>query len=96
MKKRVVEKPNVEISIDSITDTSLVGIKWIGRIVLPVKTEDKWIGISLYSFPLDIRCNWRKDSQQDYVKEFLNINADAEAFVFDSKKELKEWIREEI
>lgn len=89
--RKLVEKSSREITIDEITDKSLVGIVW--------KEEGKSIvlnskeGYTSICRSLNIKSNWYRDSIKEYVEESLTVSSGAtEVFVFDSVGEMFDWM----
>lgn len=89
--RKLVERAKKEVTIDEITNNSLVGIVW--------KEEGKSIvihsknGYTSMSRALNISSNWHKNSIKEYVEESLTVSSGAtEVFVFDSVGEMFDWM----
>ena len=94
MKKVILEKNERVIRLEEITDDMIIGIEWkSGKKSFLLKNEDdETIAISLGERDT-IGC-WSKSSHFDYVKEVISSSTKNNAFVFDSPKELAQWLAE--
>lgn len=91
MKKVVKVLVSTEVSVDSITNGSHVGIFWGG-----CDTARSWvqehggdfIGQTVGDSSMSSR--WRKPTKKEYVTEAVSMDADV--FLFDSSIELYNWL----
>ena len=92
MKKVIIEQDELFIRMDDITDEMIIGILWENGLksFLIKDYNGDTIG-----FELDRRTtvdHWSKPSHREYVKK-TGIEAKS-IFVFDSPKELAQWLAE--
>lgn len=90
MKKRVRVLDD-SIFTKDIKDSSHVGILFGGNVggSEVVRGKD---GQYMSSSDNDYKSCWTKPSKREYVEQFLRLYPDLEVFVFDSRKELFEWL----
>ena len=94
MKKVIIKQDEQVIRLEDITDDMIVCIydKLENEKVFLLKDDKgKSFGMSLRH--MTIANKWRKDTHKDYVKRFFNMG-NCEIFVFDSPKELAQWLAE--
>ena len=94
MKKVIIEQDEQVIRLEDVRDAMIIGIEWkYGRKSFLLKNEDyNTIAISLGEQDT-IGC-WSKSSHFDYVKEAISGSTAKNVFVFDSPKELAQWLAE--
>jgi hypothetical protein len=94
MKKVIIEQNEQVIRLEDVRDSMIIGIEWgSGRKSFLIKNENKkTISISLGERDT-IGC-WSKSSHFDYVKEAISGSTAKNVFVFDSPKELAQWLAE--
>ena len=91
MKKVIIEQNDQVISVEDIKDDMIIGILWINdEKSFLIKTDDNMtVGIELNR--LTTFYNWVAKDHKDYIKKACNFK---DIFVFDSPKELAQWLAE--
>ena len=91
MKKVIIEQNEQVISVEDIKDNMIIGIRWINdEKSFLIKTDDNMtVGIELNR--LTTFYNWVAKDHKDYIKKACNFK---DIFVFDSPKELAQWLAE--
>lgn len=91
--KKVVLKPKEEVSIDSVTDDSIVGIIYKnGEKGYLSILNNRVIGLYIYESNLG-ESFVSKESKKEYCKYQIN-NCDAKAiYLFDTEQEIKDWLK---
>lgn len=94
MKKVIIEQYEQVIRLEQITDDMIVGIEWeVGKKSFLIKNEDdETLSVSLEERDTIGCCP--KFSHFDYVKEVISDSTAKNVFVFDSPKELAQWLAE--
>ena len=92
--KRIILKSEEVVSLDKITNTSIVGIQWeSGQKCMIIDTNIGYCSIADDYYP-NI-CNvWYADSVKEYVERSLNQgnNTNSKAYLFNNIKEIYEWM----
>ena len=92
--KRIILKSEEVVSLDKITNTSIVGIQWeSGQKCMIIDTNIGYCSIADDHYPNT--CNvWYEDSVEEYVRRSLNQgnNTNSKAYVFENVKELYAWM----
>ena len=91
MKKVIIEQDEQVIRFDDITDNMILGIMWnSGKKSFLIKDNlNRTVGIELQS--LTTLDHWTESTHKAYLKEAYSTK---EVFVFDSPKELAQWLAE--
>ena len=91
MKKVIIEQNEQVISVEDIKDDMIIGILWINdeKSFLIKNDENLTIGVELNR--LTTFYNWVAKDHKDYIKKACNFK---DIFVFDSHKELAQWLAE--
>ena len=94
MKKVILEQGEQVIRLEDITDMMIIGILWGDKYksFLIKNIENKTFGFSLDDRSLDGK--WTKNTNKEYIKFVLNNEINSKVFVFDSPKELAQWLAE--
>lgn len=94
MKKVIFEQDEQVIRLEDITDKMIIGILWRDKrkSFLIKNTENKTLGLSLDNRSL--KGKWTKNTNKEYIKSLLRIEINSKVFVFDSPKELAQWLAE--
>ena len=94
MKKVIFEQDEQVIRLEDITDKMIIGILWGDnyKSFLIKNIENKTLGFNLNDRSLDGK--WTKNTNKEYIKSFLNNEINSKVFVFDSPKELAQWLAE--
>lgn len=89
--KKVVLKQTEEVSIDSITNESIVGVMW----KYGVKGYVINVGGSFCSVtPFDTKGEkWIKSSQKEYAERVLSEWGGGQVFLFDTEEEIVDWLK---
>ena len=91
MKKVIIEQNEQVIRLEDITDDMIIGITWNDddKSFLIKNHENMTVGIGLNR--LTTLNHWTEKTHKDYIKnsDFLK-----DVFVFDSPKELAQWLAE--
>lgn len=92
--RRIVVEQDTTVSLSDIDNRSCVGIEWEGGSkCMVIRTVDGYCSMNNETLP-NLMNVWYADSVQEYVTRALNQgnNTNSKAFVFDSTKELCEWM----
>ena len=91
MKKVINENDERVIHLENVKDNMIIGIRWINdEKSFLIKTDDNMtVGIELNR--LTTFYNWVAKDHKDYIKKACNFK---DIFVFDSPKELAQWLAE--
>ena len=91
MKKVIVEKNEEVIRLEDVTDDMIIGILWDDddKSFLIKDDNNRTVGIELNR--LTILYNWVATNHKDYIKKASDFK---DIFVFDSPKELAQWLAE--
>ena len=91
MKKVIIEQEEQVISLEQITDDMIVGIIWYDddKSFLIKDNENMTVGIGLNR--LTTLGHWIAKNHKDYIKKASDLKG---VFVFDSIKELAQWLAE--
>lgn len=94
MKKVIIEQDEQVIRLEDVRDAMIIGIEWkYGKKSFLLKNEDdETVAISLGERNM-IGC-WSRFSHFDYVNEVISNSTAKNVFVFDSPKELAQWLAE--
>lgn len=94
MKKVIFEQDEQVIRLEDITDKMIIGILWRDKrkSFLIKNTENKTLGLSLDNRSL--KGKWTKNTNKEYIKSLLRTEINSKVFVFDSPKELAQWLAE--
>ena len=89
MKKVIFKQKDNVINVSDVTDDMIVGILWEdGDKSFLIKDDNGFsVGIGLNS--LTTKKHWSGTSHEDYIR---NTNNAKDFFVFDSPKELAQWL----
>ena len=91
MKKVIIEQNEQIIRLEDITDDMIVGLFWeSGRKSFLIKDHNN----NTIALDLNTRTtldNWTAENYKDYIKNACNFK---DIFVFDSPKELAQWLAE--
>lgn len=89
--KKVVLKETQEVSIDQITNDSIVGIEWNDGVKAYISKNAKgFISIGIYDGNVDF--NYFKGSKKEYaVNEIKSYSA--KVWLFDTEEEIIEWLK---
>ena len=92
MKKVIIEKNEQVIRLEDITDDMIVGLLWKDKYksFLIKNIENKTLGFSLDDRSLNNK--WTRNTNKEYIKSFLSNEINSKVFVFDSPKELAQWL----
>ena len=86
----VIKVTQVELS--KIEDNNHIGILWPGgKKIKVIQTNEGFMGFSLLDE--DLRSHWTRKSKNKYVEDALEQRS-TKAYIFDSEKELLEWLLE--
>ena len=94
MKKVLVQDASNVIDLSQVTNDSIVGIKWRTKrknFIVKLKNESF---VSIGGSDLDVANSWSEQSVKQYIKRAFE-GQEAEAFVFDTLKELYRWLSED-
>jgi hypothetical protein len=95
MKKLVVLKQkNDVIDLSQITDKSIVGIEWESSsksFIIQIKSN-RYAGTG--SIDLSVNGVWETETKMDYIEKAIT-QQNADCFVFNTLKELYEWLAED-
>jgi hypothetical protein len=92
MKKVLLEKSN-EITINSLNDQSIVGVKWLSD------GEKAWVTKSIDGFIIvgvgdkNIENCYKSESLRELIKLCCGSN-NSEVFVFETRGELINWLKD--
>ena len=90
MKKVIIHPEQLQtVSIDSITNNSIVGIDWNSHKTWVIETKGQYCSLRIGDKTLAHK--WEKPSIKDYCSEAIKIKA--EVFVFDTEAELVKWLK---
>ena len=91
--KKVVLKETQEVSIDQITDETIVGIEGLdgSKIVIVQVGKNKYCGLEIGDNSL--YCKWYSESQKAYVKEFCSNSRQETVYLFETKEEIVNWLK---
>ena len=91
MKKVIIEQNEPVIHLENVKDNMIIGILWLNgdKSFLIKDDEDRTVGIELNR--LTTFYNWVAKDHKDYIKKACNFK---DIFVFDSPKELAQWLAE--
>lgn len=94
MKKVIIEQDEQVIRLEDITDKMIIGLLWKDKhkSFLIKNIENKTLGFSLDDRSLDNK--WTRDTNKEYIKSYLSNEINSKVFVFDSPKELAQWLAE--
>ena len=89
MKKVIIEPNEQVIRLENVTDDMIIGILWDDddKYFLIKDDANMTVGMSLNG--LTTFCNWTARNHKDYIKRACNFK---DVFVFDSPKELAQWL----
>ena len=93
MRRIVLEQSEV-VSLSEIDNRSCVGIQWEDNSkCMIIRTHEGYCSMNNKNLP-NIMNVWYADSIQEYVTRALNQgnNTNSKAYVFNSTKELCEWM----
>lgn len=91
--KKIIEKEEKDvIELSQITNDSIVGIRWKNgeKSFISELFNDVFIGISVGE--LSLTSKWGENSKQAYVRRTISLGR--ACFIFETVKELREWLRE--
>ena len=91
MKKVIIEQNEQVIRLEDITDDMIIGITWLDddKSFLIKNHENMTVGIELNR--LTTLNKWTAKNHKDYIKAASDFK---DIFVFDSHKELAQWLAE--
>ena len=94
MKKVIFEQDEQVIRLEDITDKMIIGVLWGDnyKSFLIKNIENKTLGFSLDDRSLDGK--WTKNTNKEYIEHLLSNEIIFKVFVFDSPKELAQWLAE--
>jgi hypothetical protein len=88
MKKVVFSVEANLVGIDTITDSSIVGIQFGIKKAFVIETDwNKFVGMSFDN--LSMRSKWSETSKRGYVQEAM---VDGTPYIFDTPEELATWL----
>ena len=93
MKKVIIEQNEQIIGLKNITDNMLVGIMWKNGTKNFLIKDDSNNTISIGFKNLTTYDCWHTSTHEAYIKRALRQKKSS-AFVFDSPKELAQWLAE--
>lgn len=91
MKKVVLVLAEREVPIQGVTNSSNIGIKFVGE------NEKSWVGYTrrgYESFSIgeqDISSHWCVGNKKEYAETALKMGA--EVFIFETHQELIKWLK---
>ena len=91
MKKVIIEQNEQVISVEDIKDDMIIGILWINDEKSFLIKNDENLTISVELNRLTTLDNWTAENYKEYIKKASNFK---DIFVFDSPKELAQWLAE--
>ena len=91
MKKVIIEQNEQVISLENIKDDMIIGILWDNneKSFLIKNDDNRTVGVELNR--LTTYYNWVATNNKSYIKNASNFK---DIFVFDSPKELAQWLAE--
>ena len=91
MKKVIIENDERVIHLENVKDDMIIGILWINdeKSFLIKNDDNMTLGIELNR--LTTFYNWVARNHKEYIKNASNFK---DIFVFDSPKELAQWLAE--
>ena len=91
MKKVIIEQNEQVIRLENVTDDMIIGILWDDddKSFLIKDDDNRTVGIKLNR--LTTLYNWVATNHKAYIKNASNFK---DIFVFDSPKELAQWLAE--
>jgi hypothetical protein len=92
--KRIILKQEESVSLEEISNTSIIGIEWeSGSKCMIINTPEGFCSISNENRP-NILGVWYAKSTKEYVERALNQgnNTNSKAFVFETPSQLFKWM----
>ena len=92
--KRIILKQEESVSLEEISNTSIIGIEWeSGSKCMIINTPEGFCSINNENRP-NILSVWYANSTKEYIERALNQgnNTNSKAFVFETPSQLFKWM----